>query len=448
MTFFTRFQNLWLNTSEAPIKNKYSAMLFFMGVIALFAYAFAREFSHPLAKIAEPIMLLSGFVLLILHSSLRRSWWSLLFLICVFVQLISWASAMLSHPEWSSSAPTLDRLGKLFFFMPVAYLIGGSKRNTLWVWFAYGMGLILTVLTFSGGFIYWQQAFSGARADFGMQNAQHTAMYFGVLLLMLITLVKSWIFSGNRVVVWRAVLWACSVIFSLVMIYITKTRAVLIGLMLAVSAIGVTIFISKLRLGCSTREKWVAIPMILFVIALIVAGGHKISERMQPERETTDLVLQGKLHDIPYSSIGIRVQTWLVALERIKERPLLGWGDKARNQVIKQSTTLPEDIKQNYGHLHNYFIETQLSYGLLGSLFLLAYVVSFVVQIYRGWVNNIIDSDLALFGLAFLVYWVFVNNFESYLSFSSGVFVFALVVGGMQTQLCRSYHQKQKDSFI
>lgn len=70
-------------------------------------------------------------------------------------------------------------------------------------------------------------------------------------------------------------------------------------------------------------------------------------------------------------------------------------GDKARSQVILLSITLLDQIKREFGHL---------------------------------------KDESALFALGFFIYWLFINNSESYLSFNSGVFTFGLVVGGLLTR--------------
>ena len=162
---------------------------------------------------------------------------------------------------------------------------------------------------------------------------------------------------------------------------------------------------------------------------------------MQSEVQTSQLILQERWYEVPYSSIGIRVQTWLVALERIQERPLLGWGNKARSEVIRQSTTLPDEIKREFGHLHNYFLETQLSYGLAGSLFLLCFFAYLAQAVYRAWREGLLEDEWALFALGFFIYWLFINNFESYLSFNSGVFTFGLVAGGLLTRVLNGSEQ-------
>ncbi|MDZ7851451.1 MAG: O-antigen ligase family protein [Halomonas sp.] len=89
-------------------------------------------------------------------------------------------------------------------------------------------------------------------------------------------------------------------------------------------------------------------------------------ERMTSERECWHSLLEGGVENVPYTSIGIRINTWLAALEWIEQRPLVGWGGQARSLVIEHTPWLPPFVKENFGHPHNYLLEVWVAYGLLG----------------------------------------------------------------------------------
>ena len=71
----------------------------------------------------------------------------------------------------------------------------------------------------------------------------------------------------------------------------------------------------------------------------------------------------------------------------------------------------------------------------LCSLFLLCFFAYLAQAVYRAWRAGILEDEWALFALGFFIYWLFINNFESYLSFNSGVFTFGLVAGGLLTRV-------------
>lgn len=406
--------------------------LYLCGALALLLYALCKVWFPTIAGAAGGIALAVGGILFFTMPRLRLSPWSLLLLLCFMVQLCTWQSAMLTHPEWSSHQPTLDRLGKLFFFLPLTILLAGQLRHVLLCWGLFGAGLVLAVVTYSGGWAYWQGALAGARVDFGMRNAQHTAMYFGVFLLMLTTLARLWLCPGGVLSRWRLLPWGFAVLISLLMLYITQTRAVLLGLLLTFILMSLLVAAIKLYRGHVSKRLLLSLLLLLGVALPLTEKALDVLQlRTASEQQTMTLLLQGKWQQLPDTSMGIRLQTWLEAVDRIKERPLLGWGDGARSEVIKHSATLSDEVKQEYGHLHNYFLEIQLSYGLVGSLFLCALFGLLLRTIYRAWRQGLLEDEFALFGLGFVVFWLFINTFESYLSFNSGVFVFALVCAGL-----------------
>jgi len=54
-----------------------------------------------------------------------------------------------------------------------------------------------------------------------------------------------------------------------------------------------------------------------------------------------------------------------------------------------------------------------------------------------AWRGGAMPGDMALFACGFFVYWIIVNQFESYLSFTTGVTVHNLIVGGLVTHYWR-----------
>ena len=66
---------------------------------------------------------------------------------------------------------------------------------------------------------------------------------------------------------------------------------------------------------------------------------------------------------------------------------------------------------------------------------MLCFFAYLVQAVYRAWRVGLLEDEWALFALGFFIYWLFINNFESYLSFNSGVFTFGLVAGGLLTRV-------------
>lgn len=158
-----------------------------------------------------------------------------------------------------------------------------------------------------------------------------------------------------------------------------------------------------------------------------------LAQRLAAESHVIAEVLQGNLDDVPYTSVGIRIHSWVAALEWIAERPLVGWGGEARGLVMDHTPWLPTFVKDNFGHLHNFFLEVWVAYGLVG-LGVMAALAAWVGRAtWKAWRGGAMPNDIALFGATFFVYWVIVNQFESYNSFWTGVYVHNLVAGGLVT---------------
>ena len=157
-----------------------------------------------------------------------------------------------------------------------------------------------------------------------------------------------------------------------------------------------------------------------------------LTERVFSEKNTITAISTGNWQNIPYTSIGIRVNTWLQALEWIAEKPLIGYGGKVRTDIIQQSTKHPDWVKSQFGHFHNSFIEITLGSGFLG-LFLF-----FIPVIYSFKKAAELSQPTHYFALFGLITFLVMNMFESYLFFWMGPFMLTLVI----TQLFSSVLSK------
>ena len=179
---------------------------------------------------------------------------------------------------------------------------------------------------------------------------------------------------------------------------------------------------------------------ILAAITVTVAVSYSFKEnltkRVFSEKSTITAITAGDWENIPYTSIGIRVNTWLQALKWIAEKPLIGYGGKVRTNIIQQSTKHPDFVKKQYGHFHNSFIEIMLGSGLLG-LFLF-----FTPVIYSLKKAAELSQPTHYFALFGLLIFLVMNMFESYLFFWMGPFMLTVLVAPVfSTEL--SWDKKQ-----
>ncbi|MDL4864512.1 O-antigen ligase family protein, partial [Halomonas elongata] len=316
-------------------------------------------------------MALLGLVMVLVQGQGIRSSAALwLLLAAVMVQVLSWTLGYFHHPQWVADNPEVDRLAKLFIFIAVAWWLGGSTRNTLLVWGLAVIGLLLSSVVQGDGLQEWLRGLEGHRVGFGVRNYQHGAMLFGVALLGLAVFAPRIVAPGR----WRAARisgWCLMFLLAVIAVLIGQTRAVWLALALALPFMLVVWLLNTRLLGDGRRPNRRCLLVGGGMALLVVLGAGSllkgpIVERVGKESQVINMLLEGDVEEMPYTSIGIRIHTWQAALEWIQERPLVGWGGTGRSLVIEHTPWLPESVKEVFGHLHNYFLEIWVAYGLIG----------------------------------------------------------------------------------
>lgn len=168
------------------------------------------------------------------------------------------------------------------------------------------------------------------------------------------------------------------------------------------------------------------------LIAVLQTGLIQERVRFTLEQESAVLsaVLEGRLDDVPHTSVGDRVYMYRQGVERFLERPLLGWGPgTAVTQHFAEADGYP--FLHRFADLHNGFFLIFVRFGLLGALpflfagGLLAWRVIRAARMLKGR-----DQRLAVFALGamFITAVASVMNFRwIHLDFS----FFWILVGGV-----------------
>jgi O-antigen ligase len=168
---------------------------------------------------------------------------------------------------------------------------------------------------------------------------------------------------------------------------------------------------------------------LLTIFLIIGSSSQSISSRVST---TTNHILhlsQLELKEIPISSAGVRLHQWNLALDLIKEKPILGHGGSTKKHLIKISN-MPKRAIGNFGHFHNSYLELGVAYGL-GATFIFIFILGFLLyRIIKAYKNNKISSEFALWGVSWIVFFAIINSFESYVMYRTGYFLF-IVFGGI-----------------
>ncbi|OHY99605.1 O-antigen ligase family protein [Salinicola sp. MIT1003] len=412
-----------------------------VSALCLACYAAFKILYSPIGDLAGNLTALLGLVLLLTYGQQERksAVWGIL-LAAVAIQILSWYFMTGSHPAWVNDHPEIDRLAKIFLFLPVAWILSGSTTNTLRIWLLASLAFLATTLV-HGGLQDWYDGFHGERVGFGIRNKQHAGMLFGVVLLGWLVFCRRMIVVRARIVAYRLALWGLIFCMLCLGVIFSQTRAVWLALSISLPLLALILFLGarryeRKRPTLRASLVTVAVTAVLAVLAFLLFG-DALTDRMFKEHSVILSLLHGDVSNLPYSSIGIRVHSWLAATDWIAERPLTGWGGNGRSLVMDHTSYFPQWVKDQFGHLHNYPIEILVAYGLLGFLVISSLVIWVTRACHLAWKAGFLPSDIHAFAWVFFVYWIIVNQFESYMSFWTGVFVFNLVVGGLVTHYYR-----------
>lgn len=299
------------------------------------------------------------------------------------------------------------------------------------------LGLAVYLLSTLGA-DYWNSALAGRRTDFGIHNAQHTAMFFGAALIGIVCFMTRVVKASSPH--WRrAVISLVVLTFSVVaFVFIaTQTRAAWLGILMAsifgLVTIAYLVWKNKDGIYGKQNRKTIFILALLFLFGTLLAGlsaPERIKASFNDQSFTINQYISVPDYDSdPRTSHGVRLLSWRIALEWLKERPLAGWGPGSAEDLIDQSDFFSERFKKNFGHMHNSFVESLVANGLAGSAILLAMIIWLGVATFVAHRTGRMPDDVFVFALSFFGFWMLINLFESYTLYTTGHYINALVGG-------------------
>ncbi|EHN71518.1 O-antigen ligase family protein [Aliivibrio fischeri] len=356
--------------------------------------------------------------------------------LALLIQIISWVNALVYLPDIANSEPKLDRLAKLFSFIFIAYWLKGSLRNAYLLWGTLAIGFIIGCFVHADFFIETTKAMAGNRVDFSIKNAQFTSMFSGISLLITAftlsqLLLKKQPFeriSAPTKKLMAAILILALVFFTFITI-VTQSRQVWLALAFTIS---ITPIFYTLVFPNSNRKRIAMSYLFIAVIFVGLSQSKIVQQRVLVETSTLQHIVSGDLDNIPMTSIGIRVNSWIAASDWIKERPLLGSDSEAIAQVIQQSDKFTGSLK-GFGHLHNYHIETLVAYGLLGLLLIYTLYYWLVRSLFIEKKRQPELNNITIFSLMFVTFWACINFFETFNGRSFGVYTHNIMFAGFYT---------------
>ena len=336
-------------------------------------------------------------------------------------------NALIDYETASKYFSAKDLL-KLFLFLPIAWWTGGSwvgARRMLVIAF---LGLVTAVVLDPNLVQSLNQLWSGGRVDFAIHNAQHGALFFGLVVVFCLcsfSLQKKDEPALSRV---NALLFLAGLI-GLIGLVGTQTRAAFAGLFVC----GCVALIQGVRQRKYFGQNRMSTAKGFLVLALVTgllawSAKESVYDRVASDYTSSLILPTGNLEDIPFSSLGIRIHSWAEALKWIVEKPVIGWGRKARSDVIRLADSFPDEYK-SFGHLHNGYLEILLGFGAVGFIFV---CMLWAVLLRR--IKHAADKDLYAFAFYGSVFFLVVNMFESFFVKSSGVFAMSIFMAAGYSQ--------------
>jgi O-antigen ligase len=173
------------------------------------------------------------------------------------------------------------------------------------------------------------------------------------------------------------------------------------------------------------RKLTIAYTLLAFVL-FSVFQLESVRQRVLNESTVISTLIQGDLDNIPMTSVGIRVNSWLEASKWIAERPILGSDFNAISYVTRTAEKFQTEKLQGFGHLHNYYLEVWVAFGIVGLIFLAVFYREITVNV----VNHHGKEERYLL-YSFLIFWFIISMFESYNHKFLGLYVHTIILAGL-----------------
>lgn len=398
-------------------------------LLAIVVFAAADQVLPRVGHVAQIVFILPALVLLLagIRPGILRIP-ALFLLAALLVQLSSWwFTPELAGYEIEDS-PKLDRLARWMLFLFMVFWLVGRPAAVRYLWLGAIGGLLLSPWVTGGGNAEILRGLAGERVDFGLRNAQHTAMFFGAAFLSLFALWLSRIAQDPLPRLTTALV-ALLLLVTGAGVMITQTRGVWLG-----TAIGIVV-ISLLKMRMLTRrQQWTAtrgLPILLAATALLslaILLATQLFGKFEEGRGSFDQLESMEVEALQYDSIGIRARYWVYGVPWILQRPLTGWGIHGSHLISQRPEILTQDLRLIYTHLHSSYLDLAAQYGLPGVLLFLGLMLWLLLQSRRAWHRQQMPDAAFLFIAGFTVYWLIINLFEAYMLYSSGRYLLNLVI--------------------
>lgn len=257
----------------------------------------------------------------------------------------------------------------LGFFFAASAVLRAEKKWRVWFLTSLGVSVIISfyaLAQLAGASAIHQ---GSTRIDSTLGNSAYLAIYF-----LFNTFIALWLALTEKYSWLKWSLVALAVIEGS-LIFFTETRGTVLALVLALAlAAGLTLLTAgkRARLGAG----------IALMAILLLVGGFYLARNSSFVQENH--VLQ-RMATISMSDGGTRFTLWGMALEGVRARPIVGWGQEGFNYIF--NTYYKPSLynqEQWFDRAHNAFIDWLTAGGVPALLLYLALFASAVVLLWRS----------------------------------------------------------------
>jgi O-antigen ligase/Flp pilus assembly protein TadD len=296
----------------------------------------------------------------------------------------------------------------LGFFFAASSVLRVEKKWRAWFLTSLGISLVVTVhalLQIAGAAAIHQGA---VRIDASLGNSAYLAIYF-----LFNVFIASWLaLTESRV--WLKWLLIAVAAIQGVLIFFTETRGTVIGLVVALTlAALLTVFTAGKRARTYATGGLIAI--------LIIVGSFYLA------RESSFVQNNHTLQRIASISLAdgqTRFTIWGMALEGVKERPVVGWGQEGFNYIFN-TYYKPSMLQQEpwFDRAHNAFIDWLTAGGIPAFLLYVSLYLSAIFLLWKS--SELSRPERIALTAAFVGYGV--HNIFVFDNLYSYVYFFALL---------------------
>jgi len=320
-----------------------------------FPYITGKNFAF---RILVEIALVSWFLLALLDKDYRpRFSWMAVFGGALLIVMF-FANLFGEHPStsfWSNYERMEGYVTLVHFYIYFIVLGSVFKTKTMWGYFLHTSLAVASYVAFYG-LAQTSGLIEGARerVDSTLGNAAYMAIYmlFHMFILFFVsTRTKDWFVRGAYAIIF--------ILFTYILLE-TGTRGTFLGLIGGVAVMsGYLIIFGR---GYPEVRK-VAIGAIMAVVFL--AGGLVAFKDSDFIKESASL---NRIASINLANdLGTRSTIWGMALEGVKERPILGWGQGNFNYIFNREFDPSLYAgEQWFDRVHNIFLDWLVAGGVLG----------------------------------------------------------------------------------